>query len=155
MCVTCFCLSLGIPTLLYGIGSWFFASVTETVHTSHGPVTIYFLNKEDEGAMYWTQALEYLSSGGFCVTAATNICCLWLKTTQKLGFYSVFSYSMCCFRKLHGLFGHERFIFAEVCKAEEWAALGEELGFLRVCLEVRDWCCWTNLWSFKEMHLST
>ncbi|PKU33008.1 iq domain-containing protein h [Limosa lapponica baueri] len=44
--------SAGIPTLLYGIGSWFFVSVTETVHTSHGPVTIYFLNKEDEGAMY-------------------------------------------------------------------------------------------------------
>uniref|UniRef100_A0A8C9N9W2 Uncharacterized protein n=1 Tax=Serinus canaria TaxID=9135 RepID=A0A8C9N9W2_SERCA len=41
-----------IPTLLYGLGSWFFARVTETVHTSHGPVTIYFLNKEDEGAMY-------------------------------------------------------------------------------------------------------
>uniref|UniRef100_A0A8B9QCC0 Uncharacterized protein n=1 Tax=Apteryx owenii TaxID=8824 RepID=A0A8B9QCC0_APTOW len=50
--VTCFYFFLGIPTLLYGIGSWFFASVTETVHTSHGPVTIYFLNKEDEGAMY-------------------------------------------------------------------------------------------------------
>nr|XP_054498208.1 uncharacterized protein C15orf61 homolog [Agelaius phoeniceus]XP_054498209.1 uncharacterized protein C15orf61 homolog [Agelaius phoeniceus]XP_054498210.1 uncharacterized protein C15orf61 homolog [Agelaius phoeniceus] len=45
-------LNAGIPTLLYGIGSWFFARVTETVHTSHGPVTIYFLNKEDEGAMY-------------------------------------------------------------------------------------------------------
>ncbi|CAM2098935.1 uncharacterized protein C15orf61 homolog [Lepidochelys kempii] len=42
----------GIPTLLYGIGSWFLVSVTETVHTSCGPVTIYFLNKEDEGAMY-------------------------------------------------------------------------------------------------------
>uniref|UniRef100_A0A8D2MF96 Uncharacterized protein n=1 Tax=Zonotrichia albicollis TaxID=44394 RepID=A0A8D2MF96_ZONAL len=48
----CFSLSSGIPTLLYGIGSWFFARVTETVHTSQGPVTIYFLNKEDEGAMY-------------------------------------------------------------------------------------------------------
>ncbi|KAM6409474.1 uncharacterized protein C15orf61 homolog [Rhynochetos jubatus] len=45
-------LNAGIPTLLYGIGSWFFVSVTETVHTSRGPVTIYFLNKEDEGAMY-------------------------------------------------------------------------------------------------------
>ncbi|XP_069722919.1 uncharacterized protein C15orf61 homolog [Phaenicophaeus curvirostris] len=45
-------LNAGIPTLLYGIGSWFFANVTETVHTSHGPVTIYFLNKEDEGALY-------------------------------------------------------------------------------------------------------
>ncbi|XP_042330917.1 uncharacterized protein C15orf61 homolog [Sceloporus undulatus] len=44
--------NLGIPTLLYGIGSWFLANITETVHTQHGPVTIYFLNKEDEGAMY-------------------------------------------------------------------------------------------------------
>lgn len=43
---------LGIPTLLYGLGSWLFARVTETVHTSYGPITIYFLNKEDEGAMY-------------------------------------------------------------------------------------------------------
>uniref|UniRef100_A0AC11E0G4 Chromosome 15 open reading frame 61 n=1 Tax=Ovis aries TaxID=9940 RepID=A0AC11E0G4_SHEEP len=42
----------GIPTLLYGLGSWLFARVTETVHTSYGPITIYFLNKEDEGAMY-------------------------------------------------------------------------------------------------------
>uniref|UniRef100_A0A8D0E908 Chromosome 15 open reading frame 61 n=1 Tax=Salvator merianae TaxID=96440 RepID=A0A8D0E908_SALMN len=45
-------LNLGIPTLLYGIGSWFFVRVTETVHTRYGPVTIYFLNKEDEGALY-------------------------------------------------------------------------------------------------------
>ncbi|KAM3828254.1 uncharacterized protein C15orf61 homolog isoform 1-T2 [Vipera latastei] len=45
-------LNLGIPTLLYGISSWCFASVTETVQTCCGPVTIYFLNKEDEGAMY-------------------------------------------------------------------------------------------------------
>lgn len=43
---------LGIPTLLYGLGSWLFARVTETVHTSYGPITVYFLNKEDEGAMY-------------------------------------------------------------------------------------------------------
>lgn len=43
---------IGIPTLLYGIGSWFLVSVTETVHTCHGPVTVYFLNKEDKGAMY-------------------------------------------------------------------------------------------------------
>uniref|UniRef100_A0A2I2ZJM6 Chromosome 15 open reading frame 61 n=1 Tax=Gorilla gorilla gorilla TaxID=9595 RepID=A0A2I2ZJM6_GORGO len=42
----------GIPTLLYGLGSWLFARVTETVHTSYGPITVYFLNKEDEGAMY-------------------------------------------------------------------------------------------------------
>ncbi|KAK7809028.1 hypothetical protein U0070_001285, partial [Myodes glareolus] len=44
-------INLGIPTLLYGLGSWLFARVTETVHTSYGPITIYFLNKEDEGAM--------------------------------------------------------------------------------------------------------
>ncbi|ELK05301.1 IQ domain-containing protein H [Pteropus alecto] len=44
--------NLGIPTLLYGLGSWLFARVTETVHTSYGPITVYFLNKEDEGAMY-------------------------------------------------------------------------------------------------------
>uniref|UniRef100_A0A9L0S1V9 Uncharacterized protein n=1 Tax=Equus caballus TaxID=9796 RepID=A0A9L0S1V9_HORSE len=43
---------VGIPTLLYGLGSWLFARVTETVHTSYGPITVYFLNKEDEGAMY-------------------------------------------------------------------------------------------------------
>ncbi|XP_053785100.1 uncharacterized protein C15orf61 homolog isoform X1 [Desmodus rotundus] len=42
----------GIPTLLYGLGSWLFARVTETVHTSYGPITVYFLNKEDESAMY-------------------------------------------------------------------------------------------------------
>ncbi|KAJ7311073.1 hypothetical protein JRQ81_006671 [Phrynocephalus forsythii] len=45
-------MNLGIPTLLYGIASWFLASVTETVHTHYGPITLYFLNKEDEGAMY-------------------------------------------------------------------------------------------------------
>uniref|UniRef100_A0ABM5EXQ3 Uncharacterized protein C15orf61 homolog n=1 Tax=Pogona vitticeps TaxID=103695 RepID=A0ABM5EXQ3_9SAUR len=45
-------INFGIPTLLYGIGSWFLANVTETVHTHYGPITIYFLNKEDEGAMY-------------------------------------------------------------------------------------------------------
>ncbi|KYO20940.1 hypothetical protein Y1Q_0001272 [Alligator mississippiensis] len=44
-------INAGIPTLLYGIISWFFANVTETVHTSCGPVTIYFLNKEDKGAL--------------------------------------------------------------------------------------------------------
>ncbi|XP_054858841.1 uncharacterized protein C15orf61 homolog [Eublepharis macularius] len=45
-------INLGIPTLLYGIGSWFLVTVTETVHTRYGPVTVYFLNKEDENAMY-------------------------------------------------------------------------------------------------------
>ncbi|XP_053321461.1 uncharacterized protein C15orf61 homolog [Spea bombifrons] len=45
-------INLGIPTLMYGLGSWLFARVTETVPTSYGPVTIYFLIKEDEGAMF-------------------------------------------------------------------------------------------------------
>ncbi|XP_063301682.1 uncharacterized protein C15orf61 homolog isoform X1 [Pelobates fuscus] len=45
-------INLGIPTLMYGLGSWLFARVTETVPTSCGPVTIYFLIKEDEGAMF-------------------------------------------------------------------------------------------------------
>ncbi|KAL8197399.1 UNVERIFIED_CONTAM: hypothetical protein K2H54_023269 [Gekko kuhli] len=45
-------INLGIPTLLYGIGSWFLVRVTETVHTPYGPITVYFLNKEDENAMY-------------------------------------------------------------------------------------------------------
>uniref|UniRef100_A0A8D2LT18 Uncharacterized protein n=1 Tax=Varanus komodoensis TaxID=61221 RepID=A0A8D2LT18_VARKO len=48
----CLFSSIGIPTLAYGIGSWFLANVTETVHTRSGPVTIYFLNKEDEGALH-------------------------------------------------------------------------------------------------------
>ncbi|KAK6476946.1 hypothetical protein HHUSO_G23461 [Huso huso] len=45
-------INLGIPTLAYGIGSWFVATVPETVHTSSGPVTVYFAYKEDEGAMF-------------------------------------------------------------------------------------------------------
>ncbi|KAE8618500.1 hypothetical protein XENTR_v10009404 [Xenopus tropicalis] len=45
-------INLGIPTLMYGLGSWLFARVTETVPTSCGPVTIYFLIKEDEGALF-------------------------------------------------------------------------------------------------------
>ncbi|XP_053574486.1 uncharacterized protein C15orf61 homolog [Bombina bombina] len=45
-------INLGIPTLMYGLGSWLFARVNETVPTSCGPVTIYFLIKEDEGAMF-------------------------------------------------------------------------------------------------------
>ncbi|XP_030046324.1 uncharacterized protein C15orf61 homolog [Microcaecilia unicolor] len=45
-------INFGIPTLLYGLGSWFFARITETVPTSCGSVTVYFLNKEDEGAMF-------------------------------------------------------------------------------------------------------
>ncbi|MEE6528807.1 hypothetical protein FKM82_017451, partial [Ascaphus truei] len=38
-------INLGIPTLMYGLGSWLFATVTETVPTSCGPVTVYFLIK--------------------------------------------------------------------------------------------------------------
>ncbi|CAJ0965193.1 unnamed protein product [Ranitomeya imitator] len=45
-------INLGIPTLMYGLGSWLFARVTETVPTSRGPVTIYFLIKEDKDAMF-------------------------------------------------------------------------------------------------------
>lgn len=63
---------LGIPTLLYGLGSWLFARVTETVHTSYGPITVYFLNKEDEGAMYWKCALKHVNINRFffsCVCA--------------------------------------------------------------------------------------
>uniref|UniRef100_A0A8C5MPF2 Chromosome 15 open reading frame 61 n=1 Tax=Leptobrachium leishanense TaxID=445787 RepID=A0A8C5MPF2_9ANUR len=45
-------INLGIPTLMYGLGSWLFARVTETVPTSCGHVTIYFLIKEDEGAVF-------------------------------------------------------------------------------------------------------
>ncbi|XP_073425032.1 uncharacterized protein C15orf61 homolog isoform X1 [Dendrobates tinctorius] len=45
-------INLGIPTLMYGLGSWLFARVTETVLTSRGPVTIYFLIKEDKDAMF-------------------------------------------------------------------------------------------------------
>ncbi|XP_059808977.1 uncharacterized protein C15orf61 homolog isoform X1 [Hypanus sabinus] len=40
-------LNLGIPCLAYGIGAWFFVSVTEVVHTTSGPVNIYFLYQED------------------------------------------------------------------------------------------------------------
>lgn len=64
---------LGIPTLLYGLGSWLFARVTETVHTSYGPITVYFLNKEDEGAMYWKCALETINISGFSLVCICNI----------------------------------------------------------------------------------
>ncbi|XP_028679299.1 uncharacterized protein C15orf61 homolog [Erpetoichthys calabaricus] len=45
-------INLGLPCLAYGIGSWLFVSVTETVCTSLGPVTIYFLYKEEDGARF-------------------------------------------------------------------------------------------------------
>ncbi|XP_006001846.1 uncharacterized protein C15orf61 homolog [Latimeria chalumnae] len=44
--------NLGIPTLAYGIGLWFLVEETETVQTPLGPVTIYFLIKEDKGAIF-------------------------------------------------------------------------------------------------------
>lgn len=45
-------LSPGIPCLAYGIGSLMMISASETVQTSVGPVTVYFLYKEKEGAQY-------------------------------------------------------------------------------------------------------
>ncbi|GAA6093564.1 uncharacterized protein C15orf61 homolog [Tachysurus ichikawai] len=45
-------INLGIPCLAYGLGSWMVAGVTETVHTSAGPVTVYFAYKEVDGAKY-------------------------------------------------------------------------------------------------------
>ncbi|XP_078097131.1 uncharacterized protein C15orf61 homolog [Mustelus asterias] len=45
-------INLGIPCLAYGIGAWFLIRVTEIVHTSSGPVNIYFLYQEDEGAIH-------------------------------------------------------------------------------------------------------
>ncbi|XP_043933818.1 uncharacterized protein C15orf61 homolog [Protopterus annectens] len=45
-------INLGIPTLAYGVASWFLAKVPEMVQTSKGPVTIYFLIKEDKDSMY-------------------------------------------------------------------------------------------------------
>ncbi|XP_062860741.1 uncharacterized protein C15orf61 homolog [Trichomycterus rosablanca] len=45
-------INLGIPCLAYGLGSLMVARVTETVHTSAGPVTVYFAYKEVEGAKF-------------------------------------------------------------------------------------------------------
>ena len=47
-----FLLSLGIPTLAYGLACWMLVSCHEDVETSRGVVRIYFLNKEDKDAMY-------------------------------------------------------------------------------------------------------
>uniref|UniRef100_V9L4Z7 Uncharacterized protein n=1 Tax=Callorhinchus milii TaxID=7868 RepID=V9L4Z7_CALMI len=44
--------NLGIPCLAYGIGAWCLIQVTEVVHTSSGPINIYFLYQEDEGAVH-------------------------------------------------------------------------------------------------------
>ncbi|KAJ8417212.1 hypothetical protein AAFF_G00284390 [Aldrovandia affinis] len=45
-------INLGIPTLAYGLGSWLMMGASEIVPTSAGPVTVYFLYKENEGAQY-------------------------------------------------------------------------------------------------------
>lgn len=88
---------LGIPTLLYGLGSWLFARVTETVHTSYGPITVYFLNKEDEGAMYWKCASENINISGFSLMWMCSIY-FWsfkIKLLQTLCFfYDVWLFKM-------------------------------------------------------------
>ncbi|XP_023670887.1 uncharacterized protein C15orf61 homolog [Paramormyrops kingsleyae] len=45
-------INLGLPSLAYGLGSWLMIGASETVQTSCGPVTVYFLYKEKEGAQY-------------------------------------------------------------------------------------------------------
>jgi len=48
----CLCATTGIPTLAYGIGSWFLVRHHEDVRTSQGSVRIYFLMKEENDAKY-------------------------------------------------------------------------------------------------------
>ncbi|XP_045765471.1 uncharacterized protein C15orf61 homolog isoform X2 [Maniola jurtina] len=45
-------INLGIPCLLYGLAATRLIRHTEVVHTSKGPVTIYFLLPEDKGSLY-------------------------------------------------------------------------------------------------------
>ncbi len=45
-------MNLGIPCLAYGIAAEFLISHTEVVKTSKGNITIYFLYKEDIGAIH-------------------------------------------------------------------------------------------------------
>lgn len=45
-------LNLGIPTLAYGLVSTLMIKHKEVVHTPDGPVTVHFLIKEDEDAMF-------------------------------------------------------------------------------------------------------
>lgn len=45
-------LNLGIPTLAYGLGSLLMIRHREVVHTSRGPVTVYFLYREEPDAQY-------------------------------------------------------------------------------------------------------
>ncbi|XP_028823195.1 uncharacterized protein C15orf61-like isoform X3 [Denticeps clupeoides] len=44
--------NLGLPCLAYGVGSWMMVGASETVRTSAGPVTVYFLYREQEGARF-------------------------------------------------------------------------------------------------------
>ncbi|XP_014614303.1 PREDICTED: uncharacterized protein C15orf61 homolog isoform X1 [Polistes canadensis] len=45
-------LNLGIPTLMYGLAATFLIRHQETVKTSRGNITIYFLLPEDKGSLY-------------------------------------------------------------------------------------------------------
>ncbi|XP_012674269.2 uncharacterized protein C15orf61 homolog [Clupea harengus] len=45
-------INLGLPCLAYGLGSLMMISASETVQTTAGPITVYFLYKEREGAPY-------------------------------------------------------------------------------------------------------
>ncbi|CAH0729253.1 unnamed protein product, partial [Brenthis ino] len=45
-------LNLGIPCLLYGLAATLLIRHAEVVHTSKGPVTIYFLLPEHKGSLY-------------------------------------------------------------------------------------------------------
>ncbi|XP_078038662.1 uncharacterized protein C15orf61 homolog isoform X2 [Augochlora pura] len=45
-------LNLGIPTLMYGMAAVWLIKHQETVKTTQGDVTIYFLLPEDKGSMY-------------------------------------------------------------------------------------------------------
>ncbi|XP_033343060.1 uncharacterized protein C15orf61 homolog isoform X2 [Megalopta genalis] len=44
--------NLGIPTLMYGMAAIWLIKHQETVKTTQGDVTIYFLLPEDKGSMY-------------------------------------------------------------------------------------------------------
>ena len=45
-------INLGIPCLAYGVGSYFLIKHTEVVETKYGPISIYFLYKENPHSMY-------------------------------------------------------------------------------------------------------
>ena len=45
-------MNLGIPCLAYGVAAQFLISHTDIAKTSKGDITIYFLYKEDIGAIY-------------------------------------------------------------------------------------------------------